>query len=77
MKFIDIDSNSNKIRINAIQCHEAWKDAMEKWRTYKGSMMWRTVSGTDYLIHQSAKTQIGESPIFNKPEMGSNTISGA
>ena len=57
MKFIDIDSNSNKIRINAIQCHEAWKDAMEKWRTYKGSMMWRTVSGTDYLVHQSAKTQ--------------------
>ena len=57
MKFIDIDSNSNKIRINAIQCHEAWKDAMEKWRTYKGSMMWRNVSGTDYLVHQSAKTQ--------------------
>ena len=57
MKFIDIDSNSNKIKINAIQCYEAWKDAINKWRPYKGSMMWRNVSGIDYLIHQTAKVQ--------------------
>ena len=57
MKFIDIDSNSNRIKINAIQCYEAWKDARDKGRSYKGSMMWRNISGTDYLLHQSAKTQ--------------------
>ncbi|PKM11481.1 MAG: hypothetical protein CVV13_08955 [Gammaproteobacteria bacterium HGW-Gammaproteobacteria-3] len=57
MKFIDIDSNSNKVKINAIHCHEVWKDAMNKWRSYRGSMMWRNQSGTDYLIHQTAKIQ--------------------
>ncbi len=57
MKFIDIDSNSNKIKINAIQCYETWKDATDKWHPYKGSMMWRTISGIDYLIHQTAKIQ--------------------
>ncbi len=57
MKIIDIDSNSNKMKINAIQCYETWKDAMNKWRPYKGSMMWRNISGIDYLIHQTAKIQ--------------------
>ncbi|ASF47918.1 GSU2403 family nucleotidyltransferase fold protein [Methylovulum psychrotolerans] len=57
MQFIEIDSNSNKIKINAIQCYEAWQDALNKWHPYKGSMMWRKLSGIDYLIHQTAKRQ--------------------
>ena len=57
MKFIDIDSNSNRIKINAIQCQQALDDAISKWRPYRGSMMWRNISGTDYLIHQIQKQQ--------------------
>ena len=57
MQYIDIDSNSNRIKINAIQCHQALEDALNKWRPYQGSMMWRCLSGTDYLIHQVQKRQ--------------------
>lgn len=57
MKYIDIDSSANRIRMNAIQCHQALNDALEKYHPYKGNMMWRNVSGTDYLIHQVQKRQ--------------------
>ncbi len=57
MKFIDISSNTNKIKIDAIQCYEALQDAISKSRPYKGSMMWRNISEMDYLIHQTDKRQ--------------------
>lgn len=57
MKYLDIDSNSNRIKIDAIQCQQALDDAMGKFSHYKGSMMWRNVSGIDYLIHQVQKRQ--------------------
>ena len=57
MQYIDIDSNSNRIKLNAIQCQQALEDALNKWHSYQGSMMWRSVSGSDYLIHQAQKRQ--------------------
>ncbi len=68
MKYIEIDSNSNRIKIDAIQCQQALEDATGKYSHYKGNMMWRNISGTDYLIHQVSKRQKSLGPRSQETE---------
>jgi len=57
MQYIDIASNTNKIAINAIQCHEVLTEAKEALSHYKGSMHWGKRNQKEYLIHKvSQKT---------------------
>lgn len=74
MKYIDIDSSSNKIKIDAIQCMYALDDAVMKYRPYRGSMMWRNISGTDYLIHQINRRQNSLGPRSVKTELTYNSF---
>lgn len=52
MKYIDIDSNSNKVIINAIQCYEVLKQAEENLHHYRGGVSWQTINGKEYLIYR-------------------------
>lgn len=50
MKYREIDSNSNKAIINAIQCYEVLKQAEESLHHYRGNVTWQTINGKEYLI---------------------------
>ncbi len=57
MQYMEIDSDSNRIKLNAVQCQQVLDDALMKFSHYQGSLMWRRISGTDYLIHQVRRRQ--------------------
>ena len=57
MQYMEIDSDSNRIKLNAVQCQQVLDDALMKFSHYQGSLMWRCISGTDYLIHQVRRRQ--------------------
>lgn len=52
MKYNDIDSESTRVTIDAIQNFEVLLQAREDMVKYKGNMFWRTLSGNEYLIRQ-------------------------
>jgi hypothetical protein len=56
MKYNEINSNSRRIYINAIQCYEALKDAKEALSHYRGNMAWESRNNKEYLIHKVSRS---------------------
>lgn len=56
MKYNEINSNSRRIYINAIQCYEALKEAKEALSHYRGNMAWESRNNKAYLIHKVSRS---------------------
>ncbi len=55
MNYIEIELNQSRILIDAKQNFESLKAAYSDAKKYVGSMFWRNINGSDYLIHNPAK----------------------
>jgi len=50
-----IDLNPDQLRemVNTRQRFAAWRDAFERQKSFRGSMVWSPTKGTDYLLHSA------------------------
>lgn len=55
--YIDQDESLAKQYIDATQTRDAWVDSVRQAEKYRGSMYWRTVKGSEYLIKQTARIE--------------------
>lgn len=62
MKYIELSDFQSKALIDAKQVYEALRTMRQESRAYEGSMHWKTVSGSDYLIKSVRGVQRGVGP---------------
>lgn len=62
MKYIELSDFQAKSLIDAKQVYEALRAVRQESRAYEGSMHWKTVSGSEYLIKSVRGVQRGVGP---------------
>ena len=68
MRYTGLSEFQSKTLIDAKQAYEALRAARQEARAYEGSMHWKTVSGSDYLIKSTRGVQRGIGPRSPKTE---------
>ena len=68
MSFSELSDNQRRIYIDAVQVYEAYLDAIEKNRSYKGGIRWKKVKGKEYLYRTRVRYGHGESLGPRSPE---------
>ena len=53
MDFVELAADQSREVINTRQRYQAWRNAVERERGFRGSMVWETSKGHDYLFRAS------------------------
>src|SRR5262245_3518801 len=49
-QFLELNSDQRRELINTRQRYQAWRNAADRERGYRGSMVWEETKGTQYLL---------------------------
>ncbi|MFP4586356.1 MAG: GSU2403 family nucleotidyltransferase fold protein [Desulfococcaceae bacterium] len=60
--------NQRRVFIDAVQIHDAWREADRKARAYRGGMHWKTAKGRQYLFRTRDRYGYGKSLGPRSPE---------
>jgi hypothetical protein len=57
----ELTADQRRIYIDAVQIYQAYLEAAQQSRSYRGSMLWKRVSGKEYLYHYRDRYGHGKS----------------
>jgi hypothetical protein len=61
MRLPEWTENQRRVFIDAVQIHDAWREADRKARAYRGGMHWKTAKGRQYLFRTRDRRGNGNS----------------
>ena len=68
LPFRELSSEQLRTVVNTQQLFEAWADALERARSFRGGMHWKTVAGKQYLFRSRDRRGYGKSLGPRTPE---------